>query len=253
MFSGNEEDQRRRIQYFSNPDVTYLNDETGDADFANVAVFLRSTACDVANFQDDGAPLFVEIDAPHQFCNCAMTNVTAIASGSAPGLYTFKWYESADGFNYGSVISTHPSYSLAMPCQGDLFIRVDVFAPNGTTATRFQKITGVTVESESESPCNFQIAGPVIDDPDVIRIFPNPISNNSEQVALSFESEDHETGYIDIVGANGELQNRIPVDIVKGINNINLDVHDLSSGMYFISVNASTSHKVLKLIKLSYH
>lgn len=247
MFAGHEDNERRRIQYFSNPDVEYRGTDTGREDLNDVARQLKNVACGVADFVYRDVPLYVKLNAPSTFCYCAFTNLSVEVSGNLPGPYTFTWFESYDGFSWGQPVALSPNYQFEMSCLRDVFIRVDVQTTTGETISRFQRIQGTLNYSESDFICTFPIASEDDEFPDETMIYPNPTTKES---ILTMYSEVDCIGELGVYNGSGGILENKELSLFKGINNINIISANLAPGIYIVVVRANDGIHINKLVKL---
>ncbi len=119
----------KAISYFSNPDISYAGNPTGDATHNNSAM-IRNSACIMANAVNGGDPLLTaHIAGKHQLCRYEDNAIfEANVAGGAPGPYSYEWQKSSDGVNYSGVMGTDQSFVINGPfSQGQkIFVRVKV-------------------------------------------------------------------------------------------------------------------------------
>ncbi len=123
----------RRIKHYSNPEVYYKANATGTEEDEHNARMLRENACSVAEHRtDDVASTFrALISSEHIVCPCNFVTFTADGIGGGPGNYTFEWFTSADGFNYGNVEGVGNVFALNAPCTPGANLHIKVV---GTSA-----------------------------------------------------------------------------------------------------------------------
>ncbi len=82
-----------------------------------------------------------------------------------------------------------------------------------------------------------------------IEIFPNPIKNN---LSLQFVSKQNEILNYDILSSNGQILKSLSnsINAVEGINQIQFDLSDLNSGLYYIQIKGTNTLINEKFIKL---
>ncbi len=80
-------------------------------------------------------------------------------------------------------------------------------------------------------------------------LYPNP--NNTDQLKLSFTNENAFENYItlSIYNSIGQLKSQQTINTQKGINLINLDISDLTAGLYYVSFKNNDTQITKKLIR----
>ncbi len=175
-----------RIDYISNPNVSFNNNDTGIANERDNARILRDNACTVANFRPDPNNFYVSINGPSTVCvyDFAYLNVTPF---NAPGPYNYQWF--IDMSTTPASTTNSLSVDALNYSAGDVInVRVDVTAgPNGNLFDQdFLQITVI-------DPPNGEIAcmqSEAVTQPDVVtsfEIIPNPF-RESTQVNFTLET-----------------------------------------------------------------
>jgi PQQ-dependent dehydrogenase (s-GDH family) len=81
---------------------------------------------------------------------------------------------------------------------------------------------------------------------EMITLYPNPAN---DKTSLSIASNNDETAQVRIIDNTGRVVNQRFLNIVKGKNNFELNISNLSTGLYYIEVNGKTINQKIKLIK----
>lgn len=77
-------------------------------------------------------------------------------------------------------------------------------------------------------------------------LFPNPVRDN---MTIQFEALETEVADILIITITGQIVNRLPTDIKKGNNAIQININDLSPGTYILTIEGKESLIFRKFIK----
>jgi len=93
----------------------------------------------------------------------------------------------------------------------------------------------VVTDFEIEPPVQVEITG--------MTIAPNPTVSSTQ---VFVESEIVKSSSLIVIDVNGKLVQQEQLDLIEGVNVINVDVNDLPAGSYFIKIGEETG----KLIKL---
>lgn len=81
----------------------------------------------------------------------------------------------------------------------------------------------------------------IVDLNKILAIYPNPVKNNAEVILSSYRDNDITIYVYDIMG---KIVQSFPYTLIKGQNNLNLDLSKLSSGIY--SLTAISGNEVIK-------
>ena len=81
----------------------------------------------------------------------------------------------------------------------------------------------------------------------IIGLFPNPAK---ERTILQLQQETEATAHIFIYDLKGTLQWQTEKLLDKGLNQVDIPLHDLKNGAYFIRVNTEGQTGLIKLIKI---
>lgn len=99
----------------------------------------------------------------------------------------------------------------------------------------------ISVTLQSQTPAIFvpetpQITGSEITANAGLQIFPNPVQTTLN-VSITSDLPAGSEARIDLVNISGQLIKSIPVELVKGKNEINIDVNQLQNGIYQLILN----------------
>lgn len=133
-----------RIRHFSNPDIFFGSEPTGNSAFRNNAAQIRGAFCEVAN---NNPPAWFSVDFTQGMIasDCAFTASATIQ----PGLmyifgneqecgtnYTYQWSWSTDNVVYSNVGINSPTLNLpVVPNCPFFYLRATVNTPNGCSAS----------------------------------------------------------------------------------------------------------------------
>jgi hypothetical protein len=81
---------------------------------------------------------------------------------------------------------------------------------------------------------------------EAISAFPNPFSN---QLSVSFENEIDQYISISITNIIGEIVFSESIELAAGVQKIDLNLNDLSSGVFMLSIQTNSGMKTQKIIK----
>ena len=240
------------IQNFSNPNVTVECKKTGIENQRDNARKLGVNACTVANFRSGDEKLLVGINGQSKMCqednSCLIANVTG-----TPGPYTYQWKYSGTGTNWNSVpvASTVGYFCFDTPhipfVVGDIiYFQVKVIASNGETTFAYHSIeivadgyNGMICSREKEQSTNLN---------QLIQISPNPAKNI---VFVKFSLNKPAKPIFKLFDSYGNLIKTVDkFEVLSGIQNIEIDVSQLPSGMYFLQYITGDSHQGASFIKI---
>ncbi len=233
-----------RILHFSNPDVFYEGEETGEAMIANNASVISIEACQVAQFYantfsvslsgptclapNDPTPIKAEVTQP----------VLPTDPGQPP--YTFEWRWSPDGFTYFPVSPANNSNSFSL--YGSLFnfdyvwVEVIVTSSDGLTESASMKIDIAPCSSSGNTsdrvvragiPPTMQYEKNNLNVNNDFSIFPNPTRKGEGLIQLPKDAK----GQVLIFDVNGQL---IVERTINGQDFMKLADVSLEKGIYFV-------------------
>lgn len=243
-----------RILHYSNPDVAYNGQLTGDPDgyIANNARQIRNAACEVSGFfASQDLSLFIRTSS----CNTLPLTLIADIGSPAPGLpgqgpYTVTWYWNTNGnFNTsfwsggsetylgtGQTITTSPYPAYCHK----YWLKCKVVAADGTTVVRFKKIDQTTLtcgcESNPDDPKDRSITSSPANGGDRLIAYPNPLSEGMLTI------EDQSLADLEVQSIVSDLSGRalLRVSTICDANGqAQLPVGSLSDGLYLLRVNRS--------------
>jgi trimeric autotransporter adhesin len=81
---------------------------------------------------------------------------------------------------------------------------------------------------------------------EMITLYPNPAN---DKTSLSVASNKDETAQVRVIDNTGRVVNQRFINIVKGKNNFELSISNLSTGLYYIEITGKTINQKIKLIK----
>jgi hypothetical protein len=79
-------------------------------------------------------------------------------------------------------------------------------------------------------------------------VYPNPAS---QVVKVSIGAKTHEEGTLTVTDLNGRILQTLNRTLTKGINEVEMDVHNLKAGVYFITVRIGHRNEVVRLVVLN--
>ncbi|MCC7466338.1 MAG: zinc-dependent metalloprotease, partial [Saprospiraceae bacterium] len=241
-----------RIQHFSNPNVLFGGEPTGNSIFRNNAAQIRGAFCEVAN---NNPPAWFTADFAHGSVianDCPFTASASVQPGMVDILgnqqdcgtnYSYQWSWSGDGINYLNFGINSPNLSLPIaPACPFFYLRVTVSTPNGCSAA-FTKLmfcgnTQCSARPEREGNTDTKMV-------EQNKIFPNPA-----QSKFSLRLEDFQKiGSVKAWSVNGTLVHTLPVlGFEQGT--LTCDISKLTNGFWFIEVQEGDKREVLKLTVL---
>ena len=68
-------------------------------------------------------------------------------------------------------------------------------------------------------------------------IFPNPVGMDLTNINVKFTSSTVSVSWISVTDKVGREVMRFPINVEEGENRLGLDISNLSSGIFFISIN----------------
>jgi len=238
------------IPNFSNPDVFYEQEATGVELDRDNALWLKESACEVANFrQTPTNPLSVNIIVGPKNENCSGSDLTLFAdiNGGCPGVWTWQWFKSNDGINY-----THlPQYDNVLNIldasfegnPGDVtFYRVEVTSScNNQTAIGFTQV--YTIETCTQYFTSNDKGN------EFLKAYPNPTSTNS--ISLDYTIKEISDVSVEFINLNGESIKK--VDLGKhnaGNYTYRTQFPENSSNLLFLKLKKGQE---IETVKIMYH
>jgi hypothetical protein len=233
-----------RILHYSNPIVRYGNKPTGSF-AANNATTITGTICTVANFYQDPSqqPLSVVIEGEETLCSPNIGHYNALPSQG--GAFTYTWYKSANGINWGQPVSTSQSHNLNSAYSSPnatVFLKVVVQDNQGNTALN---IFEVSILDPSNSLCprmNHLSYGTGV----TSWVSSNP---TKDFIQIGFSLPKSSNIEMSLNNAMGEPVTNIVKFYEAGEHLYPLSLIDYPSGLYFLHGkigNASFHHKIIR-------
>ncbi|GJM34374.1 MAG: hypothetical protein DHS20C18_33750 [Saprospiraceae bacterium] len=241
-----------RILNYSNPDIDFDGEPTGDVDSDNSRI-IRNKGCEVSNFR--ASPLLgVQIDGNPLFCGLAQpptakiykSVITPPATGM-PGIppysYEWRWNSSGvfDASSPGTLLGTTQDITIssALNCP-HFFLKVTVTSSDAVVTSHTRKIITALCSppclgqpiSTSENNGNSVIeqADQTIEATSQLSIFPNPSSGKATVQLYMPAPGPVEITLIDL---NGRTIKVLEFDEVEmGLHQLSLDLVTLPSGIY---------------------
>lgn len=241
--------KKTRIEHYSNPNVLYLNEETGTTDCNNNARQIREQALTVANFFTESEPLVAEIITDKTSvneCNGGIANVSVSMFCGEPN-YTYSWFRSTNNITW-NLVSTNAFASISIasaPSNGgfkNTFYKVVVTDGTGATVTKYGSYH---TYCDYDCPtCPKRLANTKINP---ITIYPNPTNGNGQIIIYQEKGGNLSIELLDIHGEF--IQNIYKGYIDKGLNRVVLSNYlNLNTGIYLIRVNGQNINITEKIV-----
>jgi hypothetical protein len=239
----NHELHRNAIQHYSNPDVNKHGKPTGE-EFRNNAHQLREQACNVAGFMPEPTQsLNLHITGDKLGCPCDFVTLGAGYNVNEPGNYQFEWRTGSDGFNWGPVESSLPTFAVQLPCmpgQG-VFVQLTLIPPSGPTVKTFTFVEAVP----DPYPGAFCIRGASNIDLSAVnfkgefKIFPNP-TKNLLNIEFSNLNDHFGSNKIELIVFNsiGQIVHNQSAPFAESL--ISIPISSWHPGAYWLSINHSS-------------
>lgn len=239
------------IPHFSNPDTTYNQCPTGTNNH-NVVARILQNRCTVYNFNTNNSDFQAYINGPSYIYNSSQYFTwSPQVTGCNGSVTNYTWAYSTNGYSW-----TNFSYSYSGSKMGstfpygyrNLFIRLTVNCSNGEVATRVKPITNYSFYnyfSTTESESTFRQSATSFIQDAVISISPNPVSNFA---LLKINMQKSGAINIKIISAFGQNLEEIDTKLVKGYNEIKLDMNKYENGLYLITTVLDNNIQSLPLI-----
>lgn len=238
---------KRRILYYSNPEVYYNNQSTGTSHHNDNETKFETTGPIISQFFPNAMPDFtVSINGPYSVCINQMAEFEAnITCGESP--HSILWEKSYDGINWTSVGSNeyYTYYEPTITQYTTLSLRLTVTDNTGVSITTQQNIilrgTGPggmdCIGYERIANANEIIAN----------VYPNPLTKSSSlEVLLDKEYEKLSVNLFDSFG-NILLQK----EFLKPDKNISIQLNNTqvkSAGSYYLQIVSESSKRTIPII-----
>jgi hypothetical protein len=251
---------RGRIQYFSNPDVIYINNPTGTSTHNDVARKLEEEAPIVEAFRFYTPPFSAYIAGPAKGDNLGIYTWSAVVSNGIPP-YTYLWKYSLDGYNYNGTLGTTSSITGPLPYDNDLYLKLTVTSSDGqqvidyhTTINLDAGFKSTEVNSDidikqwqEEFERKFSTNNSVYMENEGLEfsIYPNPAT---EFVTINYFIPEEKFVSIRIYDAQGQLIENLVNAVQYGNKQIELTTSNLPHGVYFCELYVGQEILTQKLI-----
>lgn len=237
------------IQHYSNPNVEYKSKKTGVTDERENWRQLKANACTVANFRNQSNPALQAFISGSGFgCPCDNIGIGAIVSGGAPGPYTFVWQQSDDGFNWSSVQSTAPSFSIHLPCEeGEgVYVRLTVTSADSQSVQTYRFFEAAITWPGQEQICFERSTNGGEFAQGNILISPNPNEGFFRVfVDLALENDVE----IKVYDNTGRLVAKSQENAPLGRYEKRFDISNLASGIYVVRGRVNGNTCIKKFVK----
>ena len=77
-------------------------------------------------------------------------------------------------------------------------------------------------------------------------IFPNPVEN---EAIISFANNNREKAVLNVYSIDGKLVLNKKIELISGINNINVNLQGMASGNYIVEIRSNAASYSSKIIK----
>lgn len=239
--------QNTRIQHFSNPDVLFGGEPTGNSAFRNNAAQIRGAFCEVAN---NNPPAWFTVDFTHGLIggDCPFTASANIQPGMMDILgnqqdcgtnYSYQWSWSTDNMIYNSVGTNNPTLNLpVVPNCPFFYLRATVSTPNGCSAAVTKLLFCGNLACSKGTRENNTDTKMV----ERNRVFPNPAKERFSVLLDDFLT----VGSVMARNSNGTAIHSLPiVGFEQGL--LTCDVSNLINGLWYIEPLGGDMRRVLKL------
>jgi hypothetical protein len=163
-------------------------------------------------------------------------------AGGVPAQYIAKW----DGTNWCSFGSTFDNTLMAIEFKsGDMYVAGAFYNVDGDSITGVAKWTG----GSYVDTCGHIASGinETVFNNEELSIYPNPVTS---QFTIEFTLAETKTASIEIKNILGETVKIISTGaLIKGSNRIEMDVSELSGGVYFVQLQSGNSSLTKKIIR----
>ena len=244
-----------RIPYYSNPDVNFAGEPTGDPGTRNNAQQIRAAFCESANNQADPTFSAFFVTSMSICPNQTITFTSFVVPGNCPdpfgisptptcavGHYQYEWRLSLDiNFATSQVVGTSPNLSLyILPAYcGKFYLRLTVNSGNGlVTTSTFRQVCRGCFSSPSEDRSVSTYAADA-----TLRAVPNPATDMVSLVGAGIEKVTH-VRCLSVQGTNIAL-GQFKVD---DLGQITIPTGTFSPGLYFFRVDTGASFTVSKVV-----
>ncbi len=240
-----------RLQHFSNPDVFFGGESTGEANKRDNAAQIRGALCEVAN---NNSPVWFSVDYEHEplpdiHPDCPFAASADITAGmqeiwgnlwNCGTSYTYQWAWSTNNVAYTNFGTNSPSLDLPTPPACPVFyLRLTVSTPIGCSVSStkmFVCTPGLCVRSSNQQHEAHE------NEIGQNQIVPNPAN---DRIAVKLEGFSSVSKVV-AVSTNGTAAHNLPMVGYDG-EVLTCDVSDLPTGLWFVDIKGPEKRKVLKL------
>lgn len=231
-------DGGKKILNYSNPNVHYCSDPTGEVTIANNSAFLRGTGCTVAGFVASTSGLTARFIGYHDIYACACDNTFTVeveVLGGATGGYTFEWFVSNDGINWFPYSGFGNYIHAPVPCNiGDrLFVRVTITSSDNQTITVSRVIEAAYEWPGQENPCARNKKTNLSTKDLNFQVFPNP-AQHTWYITTSLPV--HQNIQFQLVSSTGQVVMNEPSSFFRSDDTFSIENTHLPRGAYFLSI-----------------
>ncbi len=251
----NQDRDYANIEHFSNPNERFDSQRTGTS-ARNNASALRTTASTVASFRQGTPDLVASIDMTGD-PRTAERTFTADPCGGTGG-YSYEWRISYnDPDNYGSIISTQPSFTRTFP-DGTHFVKLTVYDGAGQVATAVQFVYIADEGGCLLPPCELSADGSASANaetasaatlPETFALhapYPNPFQASSEIAFDLPERAEVRLAVYDVLGR--EMALLVNETRPAGVHHARFNAAGLTSGVYVVRFTAGAYVKTQRLV-----
>lgn len=239
-----------KILHFSNPEVSVSGTATGTSS-RNNARWINETALIVRNFRlTSFRPFTASVIGPGLGDAC--TPYTAEASVKCgPSPYTYEWYTSEDGFNYGPLEGTGETFTATLPCITGInhsyyYFKLIARSSDGQVS---EAVHSIVVQGDEGPPVTMNKgleANEIqLNNTDIV-INPNPAD---EKVIINFYLNSLQQVLITLLDANGIVVKTLHTGMLDaGTHNKTVRMKEINTGIYIIKITGNEWVKSKKLV-----
>jgi Metallo-peptidase family M12/Secretion system C-terminal sorting domain len=232
-----------RILYFSNPEVSYNGEATGNYGFSHVARRISEVSPTVVDFRSSvSRPFSAYIEGTSYVGNTGTYRFEAVYQCINPTSY--EWSVSRDGFNFGSPIGySENQYSFINSSNNGLYyLRCKMTLPSGQVYTTYRYV--------SVNICNgCKVAEKAVNDDSapLLEVSPNPGTGNSVNVRFSVSTETSVT--VNLTDSRATPVKKLDFGVLSpGIHQKKIDVSSVSPGLYIVTLQTGTEVRSQKVL-----
>lgn len=242
-----------RIPQYSNADPAFGFDgvATGDEDNDNSRL-IKNAAC----YTDDynSADWTVGISGPVKWCTSEPSHTLSAAvtpptpgwgySGNPPYQYEWRWSCSPTFVN-SQFLSNQPSATLTNPLAGggdEIWVQLTVTSSDGATRVRNRPVVVIECPSVGGGTGDRSSNPEMGNASSYISVSPNPVSDILE---IAVDVDEGQISDIILLDNLGSVVKQV---VKRGAGKVNVDTHDLQSGIYFVLIkkpSVTEAHKII--------